>query len=279
METRKCGPLDEVGDEVSEALVVGDDLPQRVDVGGHRHGREHPPLPPRHHVHVALDAARRRGRSGLRRRARASSVVVLVVGAPVVPCGGRGRGGDGAPGRGPRERGRRGSGRRARELARARDTREEGGGGRGESFHRSRARAGECTWPLGVVPCLARKEEEEEARAARGRSLSLSPRTAGVPAEWDLQHCPTCRWHGFGRRRRAIVSAGSVRGEWGMCGAKTRWHRSHSWRVGTGPPFRYFYGLMNLLWGRHISGGAVPASLCGERAAGRRGPSCASGTC
>jgi hypothetical protein len=178
-ETRKCGPLDEVGDEVSEALVVGDDLPQRVDVGGHRHGREHPPLPPRHHVHVALDAARRRGRPGLR-RARASSVVVLVVGAPVVPCGGRGRGGDGAPGRGPRERGRRGSGKRAREMARARDTREEGGGGRGESFHRSRARAGECTWPLGVVPCLARKEEEEARAVGRSRCLQEPP--ASLPS-------------------------------------------------------------------------------------------------
>ena len=135
----KCRPLDEVGDEVGEALVVGDDLPEGVDVGGHRHGREHPPLPPRHHVDVALDAARRRGGPGLR-RARASSVVVLVVGAPVVPCGGRGRGGDGAPGRGPRERGRRGTESPARARARARDPREEGGGGRGESSHRSCAR-------------------------------------------------------------------------------------------------------------------------------------------
>lgn len=158
IETRKCGPLDEVGDEVGKALVVGDDLPQGVDVGGHGHGREHPPLPPRHHVHVALDAARRRGGPGLR-RARASSVVVLVVGAPVVPGGGRGRGGDGAPGRGPRERGRRGTGRRARTRARARDPREEGGGGRGESSHRSCADARQRESV--VLP----REEEEETRA------------------------------------------------------------------------------------------------------------------
>lgn len=93
---KKRGPVDEVGDEVGEALVVGDDLPQGVDVGGHGHGPDHPPLPPRHHVHVAPNAVRRAGPGLLRARAAAAAAAVVVVGgAPVVPGGGGSRGGDG----------------------------------------------------------------------------------------------------------------------------------------------------------------------------------------
>lgn len=67
IETIKCGPLDEVEDEVS------DDLPQRVNLGDHRHRREHPSLPPRHHIHIALDAMHRHGGSDLRRACILSS--------------------------------------------------------------------------------------------------------------------------------------------------------------------------------------------------------------
>jgi hypothetical protein len=61
IETRKCGPLDEVEDE------VGDDLPQRINLGDHMHRREHPSLSPRHHVHITLDVMHRHDGSDLRR--------------------------------------------------------------------------------------------------------------------------------------------------------------------------------------------------------------------
>jgi hypothetical protein len=132
----------EVGDEVSEALVVGDDLPQGVDVSGDGHGREHPPLAPRHHVHVALHA----GRRALLCSRAAAAMVLVVVGAPVVAGGGGGRGDDRTAGRGPQQRRR--TGRRA--VARVRSSRDEGNGGRGESSHRSCVRAGESVLALGV---------------------------------------------------------------------------------------------------------------------------------
>lgn len=118
--------MNEVGNEISEALVIGDDLPQCVDVCGHGHGPEHPPLAPRHHVHVALHPG---CRALLRVHAPAAMVVVLVVGAPVVAGGGRGRGDNRAAIRDPRERPRAGRRASARARARVRGSREEGDGG------------------------------------------------------------------------------------------------------------------------------------------------------
>lgn len=223
----ECGPVNEVGDEFGEPLVVGDDAPHGVDVGGHRHGREHPPLAPRHHVHVALHA----GARGALPAAPASAAVVLS--APVVAGGGGGRGrGDRTARMVPPER--RPARRRAavaRVRAGVRNSRQEcgggdgggGGGGGGDENPRRHRRScgGEERWPV---------SRWRELRIFL--EVGLQSLTCG-----DTKVGPTCQWRGSGRRRRrdCFCRDGDSRGE--MCGGKGKGRSHGAWynESGVGP--------------------------------------------